>query len=251
MEQYDIYFFDVDGTLAESKQSISHDMSLALSHLAEEHLAAIISGGGYEQMRTQVIEHLPKTTRFSNLYMLPTSGSALYTFSNGSWKKTYAHSIASDEITRISEKLVEAIEASGVEVPGEDELYGERIEYRDSQVSWSAYGQEASLEKKKDWDPDHAKRRQIIAVLAPLLPEYEIKSGGTTTIDITQKGINKGFAVEELARMLGTTPEKCVYAGDALFEGGNDEAVIRTGINTRKVLSPEDTQELIHSWLKE
>ena len=67
----------------------------------------------------------------------------------------------------------------------------EIIEDRVTQISMSALGQNAPLDKKNTWDPDQKKRKEIIKILGPKLPEVEINIGGMTTLDFLPKGFNK------------------------------------------------------------
>ncbi len=41
------------------------------------------------------------------------------------------------------------------------ETWGEQIEDRGSQITFSALGQQAPIEEKKKWDPDFTKREKI------------------------------------------------------------------------------------------
>ena len=93
------------------------------------------------------------------------------------------------------------------------------------------------------------RRREIVAAMAPHLQDFEIKIPGTTSIDVTMKGIDKGYGVEEMSKHLGIFIENMIFVGDALYEGGNDESVKRTGIEAIPVEGPEDTMDLIRTWL--
>ena len=70
-----------------------------------------------------------------------------------------------------------------------DDWSVEIIEDRDTQLSFSALGQDAPIEEKKLWDPDQKKRQKIKVFLEPMLPEVTIIIGGTTTLDILSKGL--------------------------------------------------------------
>jgi hypothetical protein len=69
-------------------------------------------------------------------------------------------------------------------------VWGEPIEDRGSQITFSALGQQAPLEEKKRWDPDFTKRKKIKAVLENLIPEFSVHLGGTTSVDVTKPGID-------------------------------------------------------------
>jgi len=73
---------------------------------------------------------------------------------------------------------------------------------------------------------------------------------GVTSIDITRKGIDKGYGIVQIEKHLHVKVSEMVFVGDALYEGGNDHPVIRTGIDTLAVTGPEDTKKLLKEWLK-
>ena len=106
------------------------------------------------------------------------------------------------------------------------------VEDRGSQVSYSLIGHHEDKDRKEAFDPSHAKRHALLRDLAEdvriLAEQYavEIRSGGTTVLDIFQLGKNKGFNVAEYLKVHGWQKEDCIYLGDALFPGGNDETVI-------------------------
>ncbi|CAD0031671.1 unnamed protein product [Aureobasidium pullulans] len=66
-----------------------------------------------------------------------------------------------------------------------EQTWGDRIEDRGSQITFSALGQQAPVREKEHWDPDFAKRKVIQADLRTRLPGLSINMGGTTSIDIT------------------------------------------------------------------
>ena len=119
--------------------------------------------------------------------------------------------------------------------------YGERIEYRGSEVSMSALGQHAPIDEKKAWDPDHAKRRALQAALALRLPEFSVGMGGATTIDVTKRGIDKAYGIHQLCERLGISESDTLYIGDELVAGGNDEPVFKTKVETKSVKDPSET----------
>lgn len=240
--------FDLDQTLAESKSKLTAQMATLLARLMLQKKVAIISGGGLPQFLTQVVEELPDDAILSNLYLLPTCGAALYTYSAGGWDPVYVEQLSPEEAETIRQVLQSAALESGM-IDFSQASWGERIEYRGSQVSLSALGQKAPIEAKKTWDPDHAKRRAIVALAAPQLPGYSVRIGGTTTIDVTKEGIDKAYGVRKLSEYIHEPISSMLYVGDALFAGGNDEIVKDTGVATRQVDNPADTARVIEELL--
>lgn len=240
--------FDLDSTLAKSKQPIDSAMVTALESLLEHTYVAVASGGKFEQLRTQVADQLNSSALYERLYFLPTSGAELYEYRHSVWNTIYKEALSEQEAKHITQAIREANDQTPT-VDFSHTAYGERIEFRGSQVSFSALGQEAPLEKKKEWDPSRTKREALRATLAPLLPEYEVRIGGTTTIDITKKGIDKAYGVIKLSKHLRLPINHMLYVGDELRPEGNDEVVIATGIPTHAVTSPKDTEQFIAALL--
>jgi HAD superfamily hydrolase (TIGR01484 family) len=77
------------------------------------------------------------------------------------------------------------------------------------------------------------------------LPEFEVRIGGTTSIDVTKKGIDKAFGVLRIIERLHIDKEDVVFVGDALFEGGNDYAVKSLGIRCIETSGPQETLKII------
>jgi hypothetical protein len=126
-------------------------------------------------------------------------------------------------------------------------LWGEQIEDRGSQITFSALGQHAPLEEKDKWDPDIGKRKKIKAVLDGLIPEFSVRIGGSTSIDITKPGIDKAYGIRKLRDLLSISLEEMIYIGDALYVGGNDYPAKEVGVDCIPVKDPEDTKRVIQT----
>ncbi len=243
-----LIFFDLDGTLAESKQALTSEMATLVAHLLEETKVAVISGGALPQFKKQVVEQLPSNANLSNLYLLPTSGAALYEHRHDTWHKIYEEHLSQKEAHTIEVAMQDAIKQAGA-IDEAHHAWGKRIEYRGAEVSLSALGQQAPLVLKKEWDPDHAKREKIRAYLAPRLRDFSVKIGGKTTIDVTKKGIDKAYGIRKLCEYLHIKESDVLYVGDELRRGGNDEVVYQTEVQTAAVGEPKDTETLIRSYI--
>ncbi|MBU6426955.1 HAD-IIB family hydrolase [Patescibacteria group bacterium] len=247
MPNYDLIIFDLDGTLAPSKSPLESDMGELLSNLLEKKKVAVISGGGFHQFETQFLVRLPTASdRLSNLLLLPTSGTKLYTW-KGAWCEEYAEHLSPKEKEKILTALNESLMMAGIATP--DKIYGQQIEDRGSQITFSALGQQAPLALKSAWDPGHAKRQKIVDIMKNKIPEFDVRIGGTTSIDITKRGVNKGYGIRKLEEYLKMPLDRMVFVGDALFQGGNDYPAKATGIDCIKVKDPRETKELIGGWL--
>ena len=234
--------FDLDGTLAESKQAIKEDMGEALADLLQVAHVAVISGGDWPQFDKQVASRLPARADLSKLWLMPTTGTKLYTHQSGEWKAVYAELFDDETKKNIVEAFDASLQATGFKP---DETWGERIEDRGSQITFSALGQQAPVEAKEKWDPDFAKRKVIQADLKKRLPELSINMGGATSIDITQKGVDKAYGLKRLRDESGIALDSMMFIGDAIFPGGNDYPAKELGLDTVRVRDPQDTLSVI------
>ena len=234
--------FDLDGTLAESKQPLKDSMGEALADLLTVAHVAVISGGDWPQFDKQVASRLPERADRSKLWLMPTTGTKLYTYGDGRWNIVYAELFTDEQKAAIIEAFHASLEATGF-VP--EQTWGERIEDRGSQITFSALGQQAPLEAKEHWDPDFAKRKVIQADLRQRLPDLSINMGGATSIDITQKGVDKAYGLKRLRDESGIPLDAMMFIGDAIFPGGNDYPAKELGLDTVKVRDPDETLSVI------
>jgi len=125
--------------------------------------------------------------------------------------------------------------------------WGETIEDRGSQITYSALGQKAPLDEKVKWDADFAKRKKIKKVLDTLIPEFSVRLGGATSIDVTQHGIDKAYGIEKLRDTLSISFQEMIYIGDALFVGGNDYPAVQVGVISIPIRNPDETKRVIET----
>ena len=235
--------FDLDGTLAQSKAALDDEMTALLSHLLKVAKVAIISGGDYPQFQKQVLSHLPHNETLQNLSILPTCGTKFYQYKSD-WTKLYSEDFTDEEKDKIISNLNKAVEQSGFKP---SKTWGELIENRGSQITYSGLGQQAPLEDKKDWDPHFEKRKKIKTILDKSLPQFAINMGGATSIDITKPGIDKAYGIRKLQQTLTIEIAEMIFIGDALFEGGNDHPARTTGATCIQVRDPEETKRVIEA----
>ncbi|HEV8076112.1 MAG TPA: HAD-IIB family hydrolase [Candidatus Acidoferrum sp.] len=230
--------FDLDGTLAESKSPLDAEMAVLLHALLGTAQVAVISGGDWPQFEKQLLSNLPQDELLANLSLLPTCGTKFFQYT-GTWKKIYSEDFTVDEKEKIITALKQALATAGFKV---EKLWGETIEDRGSQITYSALGQQAPLEEKNKWDPDFSKRKAIKAILDPLIPGFSVRIGGATSIDVTKSGIDKAYGIRKLRDLLGISLQDMIFIGDALFPGGNDFPVRATGVVCISVHGPMETK---------
>lgn len=234
--------FDLDGTLAGSKSPLDSEMSGLLHDLLLIVKVAVISGGDWPQFEKQLLSNLPHDERLANLSLLPTCGTKFYRYDSAAWKKIYSEDLTAEERDKILSSLTKAIISADFKT---DKLRGEQIEDRGSQITFSALGQKAPLEEKNKWDPDFSKRKKIKAILDTLIPEFSVRIGGSTSIDITKPGIDKAYGIRKLRDLLGISLKEMIYIGDALYLGGNDYPAKEAGVDCISVKDPNETKRVI------
>ena len=235
--------FDLDGTLAESKSSIDVEMATLLASLLGIVKVAVISGGAWQQFEEQVLAHLSQGEVLKKMSLLPTCGTKFYQYQDG-WKQLYSEDFTEAEKKKIINSLKQATDSSGRAV---ENVWGEVIEDRGSQITYSALGQQAPLEEKKKWDPDFTKRKKIKAVLDKLIPEFTVRLGGATSVDVTKHGIDKAYGIRKLRDVLSIAIDQMIFIGDAVFPGGNDYPAKEAGALTIEVRDPHETKRVIEA----
>lgn len=236
--------FDLDGTLAPSKSRVDSEMAGLLGALLAAVRVAIISGGDFPQFQKQVLAYLPAGGALGNLAILPTNGTKFFRYENGGWQKVYSEDFTPQQRAAIVSALEAAVAQSGY---GAAKTWGPAIEDRGSQITYSALGQQAPLDAKKTWDPDFSKRQKIKAILDPMLPQFSVHLGGETSIDVTAPGIDKAYGIRKLRDIFGVPIAQMLYAGDALFPGGNDYPAKQTGAACIAVRDPDETKRVIEA----
>jgi phosphomannomutase len=233
--------FDLDGTLAESKSSLDPEMSVLLHDLLAILKVAVISGGGWPQFEKQLLSNLSRGERLTNLSLLPTCGTKFYRYDSGDWKEIYSEDFTTEEREKILSSLKKAIGVADFKIA---KLWGDQIEDRGSQITFSALGQQAPLEEKLKWDPDLTKRKKIKAILDKSIPEFSVRTGGSTSIDITKPGIDKAYGIRKLRDLLGISLKEMIFIGDALYVGGNDYPAEQAGVVSIPVKNPDETKRV-------
>lgn len=243
--------FDLDDTLAPSKSALPSAMAEQLRALLDVVPVCVISGGEFGQFRAQLLENLDASSeQLSKLHLMPTCGTRYYRWNvdHSSWDQVYANDLSQDERERAIESLRYRAHEQGV---WEAQPWGEIIEDRGSQITFSALGQQAPLEAKRAWDPTGDKKRALRDAVAGDLPDLEVRGGGSTSVDITRHGIDKAYGMGKLVEITGIAPEDMLFIGDRLDEAGNDYPVKAAGYPTLAVSGWEECVDVIADIVKE
>ena len=235
---YRLVMFDLDDTLAPSKSPLPDEMAVQLRRLLDQGLVCIISGGQFGQFDAQVLSRIGDDPNAANLHLMPTCGTQYVRFGDSGWETVYAEYLSDDEKKRTLDVLETGSKSLGLWV---DDSWGPILEDRGSQITYSALGQSAPVDAKAAWDPDGAKKESLRAYAAERLPDLEVRSGGSTSVDVTRKGIDKAYGARRLMEILGLDTADILFYGDRLDEGGNDRPVADLGITSIAVEGWRDT----------
>ncbi len=235
------FFFDLDKTLTTSRSPMAHAHAEIFERLCKERDVVVVTGGNMASIR----EQLPARTE-NAYYVLAQSGNhavdkdgAIMWYEELSQEQTAAVLAFVDILKRHFK----------VAVKDEADL----VEHRGAQIGYSVVGYHEDVAKKYAFDPGDAKRAAALAA-HPAEVEHlrslgiEAVPGGTTTINFYALGRHKGFNISRFLTRMNWQAEDCIYVGDALFPGGNDETVIGV-IPTHAVENPDETFEFIESHL--
>ncbi len=239
----ELIVFDLDNTLTESRTPILPKTASLLRELLKQTRVAVISGAAFWQFEKELLEPLGASDwELANLYILTTSGAELWTYKN-CWQRIYAE--------KISKKDKNRVRAAFRSVLGLDEkALKPLMDDRDSGMTYSALGRDTPADLKHLWDPDQKKRAALVEKLSPMLAGLELKIGGTTSIDVTNAGIDKAFGVRKIVEYAKVPASQTVFVGDALFAEGNDAPVLRVGVKIMETDGPESTQKIMDSFLQ-
>lgn len=240
--------FDLDGTLAPSKSPLPDKVGEVLNSLLEYFQVCVISGGKFAQFQKQLLGGLKASPdKLAKLHLMPTCGTRYYDYDihTKSWRQVYAEDFKPAETRKIINALNKGFDDLGYR---EKKVYGETIEDRGSQVTFSVLGQdivdvlgEEGVRLKENWDADNKKKNELREYIAALIPEFEVRVGGVTSIDVTKLGIDKAYGMKKLMEILEIGKDDILFMGDRLTEGGNDYPVKVLGIDSIEVSDWHDT----------
>lgn len=236
--------FDLDDTLAPSKAPLPDPVRQALVHLLGVVPVCVISGGQIDQFRRQVVERLGALPpeRAARLHLMPTCGTQYWRVTDGQLSRVYTEDLTEPEKRAAVVALEQESRRLGLWATT---TWGPAIEDRGSQITYSALGQQAPLPEKTAWDPGGAKKNALRAAVQQRVPDLEVRSGGSTSLDVTRQGIDKAYGMRRLAELTGIALTDMLFVGDRLDPDGNDYPVKALGVPTRAVTGWEQTVGVI------
>jgi len=217
LKEKKIIIADVDDTIVESCQQVTPEMAEQINRMIKKGFSfAFISGAKVSDLQQMLSSRINEEH-----HILGTTGTN-YTFvSDGCAQEMYNQSFTAEEKTEIMAAFEKVIDHFNLQSLTTKE---DQLQDRDSQITLSILGRHAPQEFKKNYDSDNKKRIEQITYIKQFLDEnnYEIKYAGTTSIDVTRKGLDKEWGIREFAKEKNIDLKNIIFFGDKLQPGGND-----------------------------
>ena len=226
---------DVDDTICDSCLVITVEMAEQISKMIRQgYEFAFISGTKSEDLQKMISSRVKEKH-----HLLATTGTNYAIVEGDSVNVVYNYSFNAEEKKEIFAALDKVVEYFGIKPMTTKE---DQIQDRDSQITLSAIGRNAPIEVKKKYDVSGEKRKVWVEFLKKYLDEskYELKIGGTTSIDITRKGLDKEWGIMAFAQYHNLSLNSIIFFGDKIYSGGNDFPATKI-VDCISVNSPQDT----------
>lgn len=97
--------------------------------------------------------------------------------------------------------------------------------------------------------PKDNQKNKLRDYVAGKIPEFEVRVGGGTSVDITKPGIDKAYGMQKLMTMLKLEKSDILFMGDRVQPGGNDYPVKEFGIDCLEVSDWRDTVKILNGIL--
>lgn len=258
IHDYQVYCFDIDGTLAGSYDAISADVAGMLCGLLKKGKTVVFVTGRmfssadsrFGDVEYKVLTQLPCYPECAQqIYTIASGGAHMLEYKGDTWKDVFAKRIPDEEIAR----MIDVYEAA---LPKALDQNDPALRHKSRHVNKGNLllsctsiepTEEGADVSRKGWDDNREKRRRIRNEMYKSISAetFDIHIGGGTTLDISHKGVNKKSALEALFVHTGIAPEQTVFIGDGFGEGGNDE-VVRGVVDVVEVTEPNDVLRLFN-----
>ena len=128
----------------------------------------------------------------------------------------------------------------------EDKTWGDIVEDRGSQITFSALGQEAPVAEKSAWDPD-GEEEGGAARLAERVPELEVRAGGSTSVDVTARVSTRRTGCGSWRSSWASATRTCSSSGTRSCPAGTALGERGGGRIRLEVRGPGETQLVIET----
>lgn len=232
------YLFDVDGTLTHPRKKIEEKFAKKFSRWASNRNLYIATGSDFDKTKEQLPQEI--LNLFDGIFCC--MGNELRNPNGTIVEKSnfVIPDVLNDDLARILTKS-----------PYKPKT-GRHIEFRTGMVNFSTVGRRANMKQRKkysEWDKIHGERKKIADYINKNYPDLDASVGGSISIDIIEKGKDKGQVVSWL---LDNGFNDITFLGDRCYPGGNDWGVIReldkiTGVkyDFYNVSGPDEVSDIL------
>ena len=241
------FVFDMDETLTPEGRVIPAKMARVLAEIAKHKDIAIISGKDIEQILQNVLYSIKKhNTQFRKIYIASAGGGAIWQIKQDKTILLKEHRLSQQKINEVVSEFVQVLRELNMYPK---KIYGDLALVKKGAVSLTLLGYKAPMQEKDKADPDFAKRKAIIKLLQKRFKDVDFNISGKTTIELTQKGVNKAKALGYIVSVSGLQKSDVVYFGDSFSPEGNDFSVLKAGYTCIKVNNWQETFEILQQLL--
>lgn len=210
---------DLDGTLTQHRQPLPKKNIDALKELSKKYKLIMVGAGQVERI-------------FNQMEKFPIDIIGNYGMQYGVYnKKTGAIDLVFNKAVDVDKKQIEERVNYLRNKYGYTEFKGDSVEFHPSGcITFPILGTKADKDDKIAFDPDRKKRRKIYRKVCEVFSDYEVFVGGSSSFDMSPKGVNKYFALKDFAETNGYSEDEILFIGDDYGFGGNDEPVYLSNI---------------------
>jgi glycerol-1-phosphate dehydrogenase [NAD(P)+] len=210
---------DLDGTLTQHRQLLPKKNIDALKELSKKYKLIMVGAGQVERI-------------FNQMEKFPIDIIGNYGMQYGVYnKKTGAIDLVFNKAVGVDKKQIEERVNYLRNKYGYTEFKGDSVEFHPSGcITFPILGTKADKDDKIAFDPDRKKRRKIYHKVCEIFSDYEVFVGGSSSFDMSPKGVNKYFALKDFAETNGYSEDEILFIGDDYGFGGNDEPVYLSNI---------------------
>ncbi len=234
-----IFFFDIDGTLAAHRTWISEEHLSLLDSLKEKGAVIVIVGAGRaRRIFTQMRE-----------YPCDVIGNYGLQFAGYSDDSCDIEMLRDTAITCDTDDVCSRVDAFRRDT-GYTNYTGDGVYfYPSGLIRIPLLGRSAFAADKMELDPDKSKRCALLPKLKEIFSDYNVFVAGSTSFDLSPKPYDKLYAIRKYCEEYGVAAEDAIYFGDNYKNGGNDQCVFESEIESVAVDSPEAMAGILERYI--
>ncbi len=242
--------FGLNGTLSVSREPVPEQMTKLIVRLAATYDICIITGETFSQCEQRLLARLRMNARAKQrVHILSTYGTCYHKYDSTQrkWIRCYAEDLTSDQKRHIVGVIIACAKELGLWSP---RPYGASIDDRYSQITYSALGQDAPIQKKYLWAERHGAARKVLRRrVAARLAGYEVRLGGTTSLDVMRSGVNKLYGMKLFLGHSRLRAKDIIYISSRLGRGDSDYDLRELDMSFVEVGGYQDTAYVLEGIL--